>query len=182
MSTPATGTTTTDGVIYTRMDSPVGELVIAGVRQASAPGGVALCSVKMEKWKGDVRVEADWEYAPDAFEHAVGQLEAYFAGTLKSFDLEFATHGTPFQERVWAALREIPYGTTTTYGTITADLGYEPVQARAVGSAVGSNPLGIVVPCHRVLGAKGALTGYAGGLENKEALLVLEGVLPQPLA
>lgn len=174
----------TDGtaIIYTHMDSPVGELVLAGVRAQSAPGGVALCSVKMEKWKGDVRIEPGWEYAPEAFAHAIGQLEAYFAGTLKAFDLEFATHGTPFQERVWAALREIPYGSTTTYGAITADLGYERVQARAVGGAIGSNPLGIVVPCHRVLGAKGALTGYAGGLENKEALLVLEGVLPQPLA
>jgi methylated-DNA-[protein]-cysteine S-methyltransferase len=172
----------TNAMIYTRMDSPVGDLVLAGVRTDTAPGGVALCSVKMEQWKGDVRIEPDWAYAPEAFTHAVGQLEAYFAGTLKKFDLEFVTHGTPFQERVWAALREIPYGVTTTYGAITADLGYERVQARAVGSAVGSNPLGIVVPCHRVLGAKGALTGYAGGLENKEALLVLEGVLPQPLA
>jgi methylated-DNA-[protein]-cysteine S-methyltransferase len=89
--------------------------------------------------------------------------------------------GTPFQERVWEELKKIPYGTTTTYGRITADLGLDRVQARAVGGAVGNNPLGIVVPCHRVIGANGALTGYAGGLENKEALLVLEGVLPQPL-
>lgn len=179
MSTDNNSTAT---VIYTRIDSPVGELVIAGVRSPTAPGGVALCSLKMEKWKGEVRVEPDWEYDPAAFSHAVCQLEAYFAGELKDFNLAFATHGTPFQERVWAALREIPYGTTTTYGAITAELGYGRVQARAVGSAVGSNPLGIVVPCHRVLGAKGALTGYAGGLENKEALLVLEGVLPAPLA
>ncbi len=170
-----------NGTIYTTMTSPVGELVLAGEHADSAPGGVALSSVKMEKWKGEVRIGPDWRYEPDAFAHAVSQLEAYFAGDLKDFDLAYVTHGTPFQERVWSALREIPYGTTTTYGAITAQLGYERVQARAVGSAIGSNPLGIVVPCHRVLGAKGALTGYAGGLENKEALLVLEGVLPQPL-
>jgi methylated-DNA-[protein]-cysteine S-methyltransferase len=108
-------------------------------------------------------------------------MRAYFAGELTEFDLEFEAHGTPFQERVWEALKKIPYGTTTTYGRITAELGLEPVQARAVGGAVGSNPLGIVVPCHRVIGANGKLTGYAGGLENKEALLVLEGVLPKPL-
>jgi methylated-DNA-[protein]-cysteine S-methyltransferase len=169
-------------MIYTRMHSPVGELVIAGVASDTAPGGVALSCLKMEQWKGEVRIESDWRYQPDAFAHVVAQLEAYFAGELKEFDLAFATHGTAFQERVWAVLREIPYGTTTTYGAITAELGLERVQARAVGGAVGTNPLGIVVPCHRVVGANGSLTGYAGGLENKEALLVLEGVLPQRLA
>jgi len=174
--------------IYTTMESPVGDVIISGVRDASAPGGVALSSVKFGVWKAsnrrdrDPQVDEKWEYAPEEFAHAVKQLDAYFQGELTEFDLDFATHGTPFQERVWGELRKIPYGSTTTYGRITADLGLDLVQARAVGGAVGSNPLGIVVPCHRVIGANGSLTGYAGGLENKEALLVLEGVLPQPLA
>lgn len=174
--------------IYTTMDSPVGELVLTGQRSATAPGGVALTSVKMGTWGSskrrdrDARVDPGWEHAPDAFAYAVEQLQAYFEGTRTDFELEFVAHGTPFQERVWDALKKIPYGTTTTYGRITAALGLDPVQARAVGGAVGANPLGIVVPCHRVIGANGSLTGYAGGLENKEALLVLEGVLPKPLA
>ena len=173
--------------IYTRMDSPVGELLLTGVRDAGAPGGVALSAVKMEVWKAanrrtlDSGVEDGWEYAPEEFKHAVAQLDAYFRGELTEFDLGYAAHGTDFQQRVWDAIKQIPYGTTTTYGRITADLGLDRSRARAVGGAVGSNPLGIVVPCHRVIGANGALTGYAGGLENKEALLVLEGVLPEPL-
>jgi methylated-DNA-[protein]-cysteine S-methyltransferase len=173
--------------IYATMDSPVGEIVLSGVRSATAPGGVALASLKMGAWKAskrrdrDARVEPGWEHAPDEFGYAVGRMREYFRGERTDFDFEYAAHGTAFQERVWEALKKIPYGTTTTYGRITAELGLEPVQARAVGGAVGSNPLGIVVPCHRVIGANGSLTGYAGGLENKEALLVLEGVLPKPL-
>ena len=173
--------------IYARMDSPVGELLLTGVRDAGAPGGVALSAVKMPVWKAanrrtlDPGVDPGWEYAPEEFKHAVAQLDAYFRGELTEFDLGYAAQGTEFQQRVWDAIKQIPYGTTTTYGRITADLGLDRSRARAVGGAVGSNPLGIVVPCHRVIGANGSLTGYAGGLENKEALLVLEGVLPEPL-
>jgi methylated-DNA-[protein]-cysteine S-methyltransferase len=174
--------------IYTTMDSPVGKLLVTGERDEAAPGGVALSAVKMEVWKAanrrelDPGVDAGWEYAPEAFAHAVAQLDAYFGGGLTEFDLGYAARGTDFQQRVWDEIKKIPYGTTTTYGRITADLGLDRSRARAVGGAVGSNPLGIVVPCHRVIGANGSLTGYAGGLENKEALLVLEGVLPAPLA
>ncbi len=173
--------------IYAQMESPVGELLLTGVRDGSAPGGVALTAVKMQVWKAankrtlDPGVVDDWEYAPEEFAHAVAQLDAYFRGELKEFDLGYAARGTGFQQRVWDAIKQIPYGSTTTYGKITAGLGLDRAQARAVGGAVGSNPLGIVVPCHRVIGANGSLTGYAGGLENKEALLVLEGVLPEPL-
>jgi methylated-DNA-[protein]-cysteine S-methyltransferase len=175
-------------ILYATMPSPVGEVILSGVRSATAPGGIALASIKMGAWKAsnrrdrDARVEPGWVHAQEEFGHAIGQLEEYFRGERTDFDFEYAAHGTPFQERVWEALKKIPYGTTTTYGRITAGLGLDRVQARAVGGAVGSNPLGIVVPCHRVIGANGSLTGYAGGLENKEALLVLEGVLPKPLA
>ncbi|WP_243417964.1 methylated-DNA--[protein]-cysteine S-methyltransferase [Actinomycetospora cinnamomea] len=101
------------------------------------------------------------------------QLAAYFAGSLRVFDLPLALRGTEFQQRVWAALREIPYGATTPYGELAAAIG-RPAAVRAVGLANGRNPVSIVVPCHRVVGAGGALTGYGGGVERKRALLDLE--------
>jgi methylated-DNA-[protein]-cysteine S-methyltransferase len=120
-------------------------------------------------------VPPDW--IPDArpLRTAASQLEAYAAGDLEEFDLPVRPKGTDFQLRVWRALTTIPYGATTTYGRLAADIGH-PTGSRAVGAAVGANPLGIIVPCHRVIGANGSLTGYAGGLENKVALLRLEGV------
>lgn len=102
-----------------------------------------------------------------------GQLREYFAGTRRDFDLPLAARGTPFQQRVWAALREIPYGQTWSYGRLAERIG-APGAARAVGLANGRNPIGIVVPCHRVIGASGAMTGYGGGLERKRHLLALE--------
>jgi methylated-DNA-[protein]-cysteine S-methyltransferase len=104
---------------------------------------------------------------------AAAQLRAYFAGELRRFDLPLAAGGTDFQRRVWAAVGTIPYGATATYSEIAATVGH-PSGCRAVGAANGRNPLPIVVPCHRVVGAAGALTGYAGGLERKRALLDLE--------
>jgi methylated-DNA-[protein]-cysteine S-methyltransferase len=101
------------------------------------------------------------------------QLAAYFAGTLRAFDLPLDLAGTPFQREVWALLREIPWGGTTTYGALARALG-RPGAARAVGAANGANPVAIVVPCHRVVGADGALTGFGGGLPMKRALLDLE--------
>jgi methylated-DNA-[protein]-cysteine S-methyltransferase len=102
------------------------------------------------------------------------QLEEYFAGRRTVFDLPLARDGSPFQQRVWAALADIPYGQTTTYGEIARRLGYDTGVSRAVGSANGSNPIPIVVPCHRVIGSNGTLTGYAGGVERKRTLLDLE--------
>ncbi len=102
---------------------------------------------------------------------AAAQLDAYFAGTLEAFDLPTTAVGSPWQERVWAALAAIPYGTTMTYGAMAGALGLPVGAARAVGSANGRNPLAIVVPCHRVVGAGGSLTGYAGGLDAKRTLL-----------
>jgi methylated-DNA-[protein]-cysteine S-methyltransferase len=108
---------------------------------------------------------------------AATQLQAYFAGGLERFELPLSPHGTEFQRRVWSAVAAIPYGTTTTYSAIAAELGM-PAACRAVGAANGRNPLAIVVPCHRVIGASGALTGYGGGLHRKRALLELEGAAP----
>jgi len=109
-------------------------------------------------------------------------LGAYFAGELQALDsLQVAPQGTPFQHSVWQALRDIPYGTTTTYGELAARLGNAKA-VRAVGLANGANPVGIVIPCHRVIGADGSLTGYGGGLERKRWLLAHEGARAQPTA
>jgi len=105
---------------------------------------------------------------------AVRQLTAYFAHELKEFDLPLRPGGTAFQERVWEELRRIGYGETASYGQIAERLGMAPGASRAVGAANGRNPIGIVIPCHRVVGAKGSLSGYAGGVERKHLLLELE--------
>ena len=112
---------------------------------------------------------------PAWFGEVKAQLEAYFAGELTDFNLPLAPSGTAFQLAVWTELTRIPYGTTTTYGDIAKALGKSPVASRAVGSANGSNPISIIVPCHRVIGADGGLTGYGGGLDRKLTLLKLEG-------
>lgn len=111
---------------------------------------------------------------------AIQQLDEYFAGQRTSFDLPLDLHaGTPFQQQVWQALLGIAPGATTSYGSLSAAIG-KPAAVRALGAAVGRNPVSIVVPCHRVLGADGSLTGYAGGLERKTALLSLEGAAFSP--
>lgn len=107
---------------------------------------------------------------------AHAQLAEYFSGQRRTFDLPLRPVGTDFQRRVWAALATVPWGTTTTYGALAARLGLPPGASRAVGAANGANPLPIVLPCHRVIGSDGLLTGYAGGLERKALLLRLEGV------
>jgi len=104
------------------------------------------------------------------------QLETYAAGERKDFDISFRLHGSPFEQRVWAALQGIPFGETRSYGQLATELG-DPNLSRAVGRANGANPVSILVPCHRVIGAKGTLTGYAGGLSMKARLLRLEGAL-----
>jgi methylated-DNA-[protein]-cysteine S-methyltransferase len=109
------------------------------------------------------------------FPEAEAQLQAYFAGELERFELPLAPGGTTFQQSVWNALAEIPYGATTTYWELAARIG-RPSACRAVGAANGRNPLPVIVPCHRVIGAAGALNGYGGGLERKRLLLALEGV------
>jgi methylated-DNA-[protein]-cysteine S-methyltransferase len=149
---------------WTKMDSPVGVLCLVS-------DGEALTSVMFDPADEPVG-ERDDEHVVLA--RAREQLEAYFAGDLKEFDLPLAAAGTPFQQRVWQALREIGYGETATYGEIARRLGLPPGASRAVGLANGRNPIAIVVPCHRVIGSKGRLVGYAGGLDRKQRLLSLE--------
>jgi methylated-DNA-[protein]-cysteine S-methyltransferase len=115
----------------------------------------------------------DWDPVPDAFPDAVAQLHAYFAAELTEFDLRLRLEGTDFQRTVWAGLCAIPYGETSSYGELAARIG-RPKASRAVGLANGRNPVAIVVPCHRVIGASGSLTGYGGGLDRKRMLLDLE--------
>jgi methylated-DNA-[protein]-cysteine S-methyltransferase len=122
-----------------------------------------------------------WERDDSAFDEAAEQLEAYFAGDRFEFHLELDMVGTEFQRRVWSALLTIPYGETRTYGEIAMHIG-SPTASRAVGLANGHNPIGIIVPCHRVIGANGSLTGYGGGLERKKHLLDMERSKVAPVA
>ncbi|MFG3049923.1 methylated-DNA--[protein]-cysteine S-methyltransferase [Kitasatospora sp. NPDC048239] len=160
--------------VFTIMDSPFGPLLLSGTLPDGG-GTAALAAVTAPGQKG-ARTEPadDWVHDPDALAEAVDQLTAYFAGTRTVFDLPLAPVGTEFRQRIWAALDDIPYGETITYGQLAAAAGASPSAVRAVGGAVGANPLLIVRPCHRVIGANGSLTGFAAGVENKRRLLRLE--------
>ncbi|MFJ5552598.1 methylated-DNA--[protein]-cysteine S-methyltransferase [Streptomyces sp. NPDC093225] len=160
---------------YTTLESPLGTLLLVGEKSASAPGGVALVSLSMEGQKGAAAVRPGWVRDDAAFAYAAGQLDAYFGGGLTEFELEFVASGSQFQRDVWEALEAIPYGTTLTYGQIADRIGAPRSASRSVGTAIGANPLLVVRPCHRVIGANGSLTGYAGGLERKQTLLAIEG-------
>ncbi|WP_405884693.1 methylated-DNA--[protein]-cysteine S-methyltransferase [Streptomyces sp. NBC_01136] len=164
--------------VYTTMDSPLGELLLVGEESATAKGGTALASLSVPGQKYGAVVQEDWSADADAFTEIVSQLRSYFDGRLTHFDIEYVSRGSEFQQRVWKALEAIPYGTTLSYGEIAAQIGASRAAVRAVGTAIGANPLLVVRPCHRVIGANGALTGYAGGLERKQQLLDLEDVRP----
>lgn len=153
---------------FDRYASPLGEVLIV----ADEAGLTGLHFVDQQHFPKDT---ADWQLRPaqPVLVAARRQLEEYFAGQRRHFELPLAPRGTAFQREVWQALTAIPYGATTSYGALAASLG-RPSASRAVGAANGRNPLGIIVPCHRVIGSAGALTGYAGGLERKQALLALE--------
>jgi len=156
----------TDRLLYDTLASPIGELLLVG-------DGEALAGIHIQGGRRPLPIAPTWRRAEDAFAAARAQLGEYFAGDRVDFDLELAPSGTPFQRGVWEALLEIPYGETASYGEIARRIG-EPEAARAVGLANGRNPISIVVPCHRVVGADGSLTGYAGGIERKRFLLDLE--------
>ncbi|WP_067899414.1 methylated-DNA--[protein]-cysteine S-methyltransferase [Nocardia vaccinii] len=156
--------------VYATMNSPVGDLLLTG---ELGRNGLALVSVSMSGGKQPSFV-GERTATPEAFTEVTTQLNAYFAGDRTDFDLEYASAGTDFQRRVWRALDEIRYGTTVSYGWIAERIGASRAAVRAVGAAIGANPLLIVRPCHRVVGANGSLTGYAGGLDNKRVLLELE--------
>jgi len=151
---------------YTYMESPVGRLLLAGDEEGLQLIGFA-------EGKNQPQPEPDWRYHTEPLRSAVGQLSDYFAGNRRSFDLSLQLRGTPFQLTVWRALQDIPYGQTISYGELARRIG-NPKASRAVGLANGSNPIAIVVPCHRVIGSNGKLTGYGGGLCHKETLLALE--------
>ena len=150
---------------YRTIDSPIGPLTVAG-------RGSALTNLRMVDQTYEPG-HTGWSLDPGAFTVVVEQLDAYFAGELSDFDVELDLRGTGFQQRVWKALLTIPYGETRSYGEIAEQIG-APGAARAVGLANGHNPIAIIVPCHRVIGASGSLTGYGGGLDRKRTLLALE--------
>ena len=153
---------------HTTIDSPVGPLTL--VARDGSLTGLYMHEQRHRPQPETFGVRDD---GAEPFAAAARQLAEYFAGTRTAFDLPLAPAGTPFQQRVWAALREIPYGETTSYGELAERIG-SPGAARAVGLANGRNPIGIVVPCHRVVGSTGALTGYGGGIETKRRLLDFE--------
>lgn len=154
--------------MWTTMDSPIGELRL--VEQAGA-----ITAIEFSPFRDpDGRVRGVRDDNHPLLVETRRQLTAYFARDLKEFDLPLAPAGTDFQKRVWEQLVGIAYGQTASYGQIAAQLGKTNAASRAVGLANGSNPIPIVIPCHRVIGANGTLTGYAGGIERKQALLELE--------
>jgi methylated-DNA-[protein]-cysteine S-methyltransferase len=156
-------TVTSPSTITTSMDSSIGELTLTAV------DGV-LTGVHMNEQRHAPKIPATYERNDAGLAHVVAQLDAYFAGELTDFDLPMTMHGTEFQRRVWASLCEIPYGETISYGELARWVG-NPKASRAVGLANGRNPVAIIVPCHRVIGANGSMTGYGGGLERKVWLL-----------
>jgi len=150
-------------VTYTCMESPMGVILLAG-------GEAGLTHVSFQDGPNPVRPSPGWRRDRGGLREALDQLGAYFAGERTCFDLSLAADGTAFERQVWDALPAIPYGETRTYGDIAKYIG-RPTAFRAVGAANARNPIAIVVPCHRVVGANGHLTGYAGGLRVKRALL-----------
>jgi methylated-DNA-[protein]-cysteine S-methyltransferase len=146
------------------IDSPLGKLLLVS-------DGDALTHLAMSPRPNDV--PDDGRHDPAAFADVAAQLDSYFAGELTEFDVPLAPRGTEFQRSVWDALLEIPYGETASYGEIAAAVG-KPHAVRAVGTTNGRNPIAVIIPCHRVIGANGSLVGYGGGLDRKRLLLELE--------
>jgi methylated-DNA-[protein]-cysteine S-methyltransferase len=157
--------------------SPLGDLLLTGT---VSPAGLTLGSLGMPGQRGAPAVRAE-DRDDRPFAEAHRQLDAYFGGRRTRFELPLAATGTAFQRAVWQALEDIPYGTTTTYGELAARLGVPRADLRAVGRALGANPLLLVRPCHRVIGADGSMRGYAGGVERKLWLLTHEGALQPAL-
>ncbi|MBB5937050.1 methylated-DNA--[protein]-cysteine S-methyltransferase [Streptomyces zagrosensis] len=167
--------------VYTTIDSPLGELLMTGDEDPAASSGTTVTSLSMPGQRNAPTIGPQWRADRAALAEAAEQVKAYFAGALTNFDLPYTVGGSDFQRRVWQALETIPHGTTTTYGKIAEHIGAPRSAVRSVGTAIGANPLLILRPCHRVIGANGSLTGYAGGLDRKETLLVHEGALPARL-
>jgi methylated-DNA-[protein]-cysteine S-methyltransferase len=157
--------------LYSTIDSPIGELLLVG-------DGDALTRLSMQGGRHPIAINPEWMRRDEQFRDAIEQLSEYFDGARRAFEVPLGLAGNPFELRVWRALCEIPYGETISYGQLADGIG-EPAAARAVGLANSRNPIAVIVPCHRVIGADGTLTGYGGGLQRKRFLLDLEtGVLP----
>ena len=154
---------------FDTMDSPVGALLFVSE-------GEGISGIYMEEHRRGPRSTYDWHPNPEIFTAAKQQLAEYFRGERTEFDIELAPRGTEFQQRVWAALRTVPFGETVTYAEL-AQMAGVPGSARAAGGANARNPVSIVVPCHRVVGSNGTLTGYAGGIERKRDLLAHEAAV-----
>lgn len=152
-----------DACYYSYVESPVGELLLRG-------DGISLTGMYMQKQRYRPPLPDHYVRDDGRFRDAREQLTAYFSGERLEFDLALKPEGTGFQRTVWKALLDIPYGTTESYGSLAKRIGHEG-GARAVGLANGHNPIGIIIPCHRVIGANGSLTGYGGGIERKQWLL-----------
>lgn len=161
----------TTSTAHTILPSPLGELTV--VRDGDALVGLYFPNHRRQPDPAGLGPRTD-----QGFDDAAAQLDEYFAGQRQVFDLPLKTRGDPFQESVWQLLRQIPFGQTVTYGELAGRLG---AGAQQVGRAVGGNPLSVVVPCHRVVGRGGKLTGYAGGLQRKRLLLELEAHMPPAL-
>lgn len=153
---------------YTYTTTPAGRVMLVGENEK-------LTALYWDVYKHTPQPSPDWIEDHSHFKTVLDQLDEYFAGHRKAFDTAFAANGTPFQKRVWAALSTISYGETRTYQQIANAIG-SPTSVRAVAAAIGRNPLSIIVPCHRVVGSNGKLTGFAGGIESKRILLEREGV------
>ena len=151
---------------YYEVASPVGRLLLVG-------NAAGLAAIHFESRTTPESVDPTWSRARGPFRSLIGQLEEYFRGERREFDVELLPTGTPFQRSVWAELRRIPYGSVTSYGELARKIG-KPTAFRAVGAANGANPWPIVVPCHRVIGSDRSLTGFGGGLSAKQTLLRLE--------
>lgn len=154
-------------MFFCQYESPVGRLLVGG--------GNRLEFIGFPKGKSVISPASDWIYDEKRFSNALSQLDRYFNGSLTRFSLDYSLTGTPFQQRVWQALAKVPYGTTVSYGELARRTGNARA-ARAVGMANAKNPLPIVIPCHRVIGKNGTLTGFGGGLDVKQKLLALEGL------
>lgn len=161
-------------MLYCTVQSPIGELLLAG-------DGETLQLLHMQQGHRPARVGPGWTRRAEPFARVRAQLDEYFAGRRRHFDIPLRPTGSPFELSVWQALQEIPYGATASYGAVAARIG-RPGSPRAVGAANGRNPIAVIIPCHRVIGADGSLTGYGGGLERKRLLLDLEaGLLALPV-
>jgi methylated-DNA-[protein]-cysteine S-methyltransferase len=162
-----TNSTLSPTLLYTTVESPIGELLLLG-------DGQSLCGLYMQGGRKPKAIAPGWQPSETAFTDVHLQLREYFAAERTAFEVPLTMHGNPFEQRVWRALQDIPYGETVSYGEIARRIGETAQAARAVGLANGRNPISVVVPCHRVIGADGSLTGYGGGLERKRLLLELE--------